>query len=149
MTDTTHAPPQPAPQHAAPPADRSTADLVRDLSTQLTTLVRKELELARMELTAKGKKAGMGAGMLGAGGLLAFLGLATLVGAAVAGLATAVDTWLAFVIVAAVLLATAGVLALLGKNRATEALPPAPEQAIADVKEDVRFTKEHVQEVRG
>lgn len=146
MTDTSHAPPQ---QHAAPPADRSTADLVRDLSGQISTLVRKELELARIELTAKGRQAGIGAGMLGAGGLLAFLGLATLVGAAVAALATAVDTWLAILIVAAALLATAGILALLGRNRATDAMPPAPERTIADVKDDVRFTKEHTQEVRG
>lgn len=144
MTDTTHSPPQ----HSGPPADRPTADLVRDLSTQLTTLVRKELELARMELAAKGKQAGVGAGMLGAGGLLAFLGLATLVGAAVAALATTLDTWLASLVVAAVLLAAAGLLALLGKNRTTEAMPPAPERTIADVKEDVRFTKEHAQEVR-
>ena len=144
MTDTTH----PSPHHADPPADKGTADLVRDLSTQLSTLVRKELELARLELTAKGKKAGIGAGMLGAGGLLASFGAATLVGAAVAGLATAVETWLAFVIVGVALLAVAGVLALLGKNRAAEAMPPAPERTIADVKEDVRFTKEHAQEVR-
>ena len=145
MTDISH----PPPRHADPPADRATADLVRDLSTQLSTLVRKELELARMELSAKGKKAGMGAGMLGAGGLLALFGTGTLVGAAVAALATAVDTWLAFVIVAVVLLAAAGLLALMGKNKTTEALPPAPERTISDVKEDVRFTKEHVQEVRG
>ncbi|WP_205695769.1 phage holin family protein [Conexibacter sp. SYSU D00693] len=144
MTDTTRTPER----SNGSAADRPTADLVKDLSTQLSTLVRKELELAKLELTAKGKQAGIGAGMLGAGGLLALFGAGALVAAAIAGLATAVDTWLAAVIVGAVLLATAGVLALLGKNRATSALPPAPEQTIADVQEDVRFTKQRVQEAR-
>lgn len=128
--------------------DRSTGDLVRDLSTQLSTLVRQELELARIELTAKGKQAGAGAGMLGAGGVIALLGAGTLVGTAVAALATAMDTWLAFLIVTVVLFATAGVLALLGKNRTAEAMPPLPERTIAEVQQDVRFTKDHVQEAR-
>ena len=37
--------------------DRATADLVRDLSEQTTTLLRKEIELAKVELTEKSKTA--------------------------------------------------------------------------------------------
>lgn len=129
-------------------ADRPTAELVRDLSAQLSTLVRQELELARLELTDKGKHAGKGLGLFGAGGLLAFLGLATLIGAAVAGLDTAVATWLAFVIVGSVLLAVAGIAALIGKKETSAAMPPAPERTIAEAKDDVRYTKEHAQEAR-
>jgi hypothetical protein len=140
---------------AAPPSDgraalrqRPAAELVRDLSTQVSTLVRQELELAKVELTAKGKQAGIGAGLLGGAGLLALYGVGAVVAAAILGLSTAVAGWLAAIIVAVVLFAVAGVLALMGKSRAQRAVPPAPEQAVASIKEDVRFTKEHVAEAR-
>ena len=127
---------------------RPTGELVKDLSTQVSALVRQELELAKVELTAKGKQAGIGAGMLGGAGVLALYGVGALVATAILALATAVDGWLAALIVAVVLLATAGVLALLGKARTKRAVPPLPEQAVETIKEDVRYTKEHVAEAR-
>lgn len=127
---------------------RPTGELVRDLSTQVSTLVRQELELAKVELSQKGKEAGIGAGMFGGAGLFALYGVGALVAAAIIALSTAVAGWLAAIIVGAVLLAVAGVLALLGKAHTQRAVPPAPQQAVASVKEDVRFTKEHVQEAR-
>jgi uncharacterized membrane protein YqjE len=128
--------------------DRPTGELVKDLSTQVSTLVRQELELAKVELTAKGKQAGIGAGMLGGAGLFALYGVGALVATAILALATAVSAWLAALIVAVVLFALAGVLALMGKARARRAGPPMPEQTVATVKEDVRYTKEHVAEAR-
>src|ERR1700749_3053788 len=95
--------------------DRPTGDLVKDLSQQVSTLVRQELELAKVELTAKGRQAGIGAGLLGGAGLFALYGVGALVAAAILALATTVDGWLAALIVAAALLVLAGVLALLGK----------------------------------
>lgn len=128
--------------------DRPTGELVKDLSTQVSTLVRQELELAKVELTAKGKQAGIGAGMLGGAGLFALYGVGALVATAILALSTAVAGWLAALIVAVVLFAVAGVMALMGKSRAQRAVPPMPEQAVATVKEDVRYTKEHVAEAR-
>jgi uncharacterized membrane protein YqjE len=128
--------------------DRPTGELVKDLSTQVSTLVRQELELAKVELTAKGKQAGIGAGMLGGAGLFALYGVGALVATAILALATVVDGWLAALIVAVVLFALAGVLALMGRARARRAGPPVPEQTVATVKEDVRYTKEHVAEAR-
>ncbi len=128
--------------------DRPTGELVKDLSTQVSTLVRQELELAKVELTAKGKQAGIGAGMFGGAGLFALYGVGALVATAILALATAVAAWLAALIVAVVLFAVAGVLALMGKPRAQRAVPPVPEQTVATVKEDVRYTKEHVAEAR-
>jgi uncharacterized membrane protein YqjE len=127
---------------------RPTGELVKDLSTQVSALVRQELELAKVELTAKGKQAGVGAGMFGGAGVLALYGVGALVATALLALATAVDGWLAALIVAVVLLATAGVLALLGKARTKRAVPPVPEQTVETIKEDVRYTKEHVAEAR-
>jgi membrane protein len=130
-------------------AEESVADLVRRLSEQSTRLMRAEVELAKSELAAKGKQAGIGAGMFGGAGLFALYGVGALVTAAIAGLATAVDTWLAALIVAVVLFAVAGVAALLGKNRIQEATPPAPEQAIATTKQDIETTKARVKEARS
>jgi uncharacterized membrane protein YqjE len=127
---------------------RPTGELVKDLSTQVSTLVRQELELAKVELTAKGKQAGIGAGMLGGGAVFALYGVGALVATAILALSTAVAGWLAALIVAVVLFAVAGILALLGKARAQRAVPPVPEQTVETVKEDVRYTKEHVAEAR-
>jgi uncharacterized membrane protein YqjE len=125
-----------------------TATLLKDLSAQTTTLVRQEIELAKAELTEKGKQAGIGAGMFGGAGLFALYGVGALVAGAILALSTAVAGWLAALIVAVVLFAVAGVLALLGKSRTSRALPPVPEQTVETVKEDVRYTKEHVAESR-
>ena len=122
--------------------DQSVSDLVKQLSEQTATLVRQEMKLAQTELQEKGKKAGIGAGMFGAGGLVAFFGAACLIAAAVLALATAVDhSWLAALIVGVVLLAVAGVAALMGKKQIEEATPPAPEQAVQSMKRDVDTVK--------
>jgi membrane protein len=128
--------------------DRPTGELVKDLSQQVSTLVRQELELAKVELTAKGKQAGIGAGMFGGAGLFALYGVGALVACAILALSTAIAGWLAALIVAVVLFAVAGVLALLGKSRARRATPVMPELTVETVKEDVRYTKEHVAEAR-
>ena len=123
--------------------ETSTKELVRELSEQTTTLIRKELALAQLELKEKGKRAGIGGGLFGTAGLLAVFGLGTLIATAVLALATAVDAWLAALIVAVVIFAAAGVAALMGKKQIERATPPAPEQAIASTKRDVQEVKEH------
>ena len=123
--------------------ETSTKELVRELSEQTTTLIRKELALAQLELKEKGKRAGIGGGLFGTAGLLAVFGLGTLIATAVLALATAVDAWLAALIVAVVIFAAAGVAALMGKKQIERATPPAPEQAIESVKRDVEEVKEH------
>jgi uncharacterized membrane protein YqjE len=112
-------------------------DLVKQLSEQTSTLVRKELQLAQVELQEKGKRAGIGAGLFGGAGLIALFGAGTLIAAIVMLLATAIDAWLAALIVAVVLLAAAGVAALMGKKQVDQATPPMPEQAIQSTKRDV------------
>jgi uncharacterized membrane protein YqjE len=121
--------------------DQQIGDLVKQLSEQTSTLVRKELQLAQLEMTEKGKRAGIGAGLFGGAGLIAAFGVATLIAAAVLALATAVDDWLAALIVAVVLLAAAGIAALTGKKQVEQAVPPAPEQAIQSGKRSVDEVK--------
>jgi uncharacterized membrane protein YqjE len=120
----------------------STGELVKQLSEQTSTLVKKEMALAQAELKEKGKKAGIGAGLFGVGGLVGFFGTAALVVAAVVALSTAVAAWLAALIVAVVLFAVAGVTALMGKKEIEQATPPAPEATVQSVKKDVETVKE-------
>jgi len=120
--------------------DHSIGELLKELSQETTTLVRKELELARAELTVQGKQAGKGAGMLGGAGIAALLMLGTLTATVIALLDKAMDTWLAALIVMVVWAAIAGVLALQGRNKLQEAGPPAP-QTKETLKEDARWAK--------
>ena len=122
--------------------DRSTGELVKQLSEQVSVLVRDELKLAQVEMTAKGKQAGIGAGMLGGGGLIAIYGTGCLIACAVIAISGAVAAWLAALIVGAALLAAAAVAALLGKRRLQKAVPPVPEQAAAGIKTDIEEIKE-------
>ena len=122
----------------------STGELVQRLSAQLSELVRRELDLARTELATKGKRAGAGAGLAGAGGVVALFGVGALIASAIAGLATVVPVWLSALIVGVVLLLVAGVLALVGRSRLREATPPVPEQAVRGVQDDVAALKNAV-----
>ena len=121
--------------------DRPTGELLKELSDQTTTLVKQELDLAKAELAEKGKQAGTGAGMFGGAGLFGFGAFAALTACFIAVLATAMDTWLAALIVAVVYAAVAGVMALTGKKKVQEAVPPVPEQAKDSVKEDLEWVK--------
>jgi nitrate/nitrite transporter NarK len=117
------------------------SELFKQLSNDLSTLVRQELKLAQAEMTQKGKQAGIGVGMFGGAGVVGVLALGTLTTCLVAALATGMDLWLAALIVTVVYGVVAGVLALIGKNRVTEATPPVPEQTVESVKEDVQWAK--------
>ena len=121
--------------------DRSTGELLSRLSQQTGDLVRKEMELARAELTEKGKKAGLGAGMFGGAGIFGFLALAALTTCFIAALSEVMDTWLAALIVAVVYAAIAGVQALTGRKKVEQATPPVPEQTVETLKEDVEWAK--------
>jgi hypothetical protein len=129
---------------AAPPdpANASTGELIGQLTEQLSRLVRDEARLAQAEVTQKAKKLGVGAGLFGGAGLMAFFGLAVLISAAVLGLAVLLPDWLAALIVAVVLFAVAGVLALVGKKDVAEASPPLPTQAMQGVQADVATVKQ-------
>ncbi len=126
------------------PRARSTGELVKSLSEQVSVLVRDELKLAQLEMTRKGKQAGVGAGMLGGGGVLAFYGGGCLIACAIIAISRVVPAWLAALIVGAALLAVAGVAALLGRGRLQRAAHPVPEQTVASIKTDVDVIRERV-----
>ena len=122
------------------PREKSIGELVKELSSETSTLIKQEMALARAELTEQGKRAGAGAGMLGGAGAAGLLALGALTATLIALLDTFMATWLAALIVTVIWAAVAGVLALQGKNKIKEATPPAP-QTVETVKEDVRWAK--------
>jgi uncharacterized membrane protein YqjE len=126
-------------------ADRqqpSTGELVKRLSEQVSVLVRDELKLAQLEMTRKGKQAGIGAGMLGGSGLIALYGVGCLLAGAILGLSRVLEPWLAALIVGAALLLVSGVAAMAGKARLRKAAPLVPAQAAGSVKADVNEIRE-------
>lgn len=138
-----HAPNTPSgtpddPSDGQPPV----AEPIQQLSNQTATLIRQELRLAQVELQEKGKHAGIGAGLFGGAGLVALYGVGFVLAAAALLLATALERWIAILIVGAALLVLAGVLALTGKKQVEQATPLAPEQAIETTKQDVDELKE-------
>ena len=123
--------------------EESIAELVKRLAEQTNTLVKQEIELAKAELTEKGRIAGAGAGMFGA---------AALVGPARGRRADGVPDRAAgdgdrpHVARGADRRASStrrsrSPLALRGRDRIREATPPAPEKTIESVKEDVEWAK--------
>jgi len=135
-------------RESSPVGDRSVAELLKQASDQTLTLVRQELDLAKAELTVKGKRVGLGAGMFGAAGVFGLYAVGALTAAVILALSLAVTGWLAGLIVAAVYGAIGGVLALQGKSKVQAATPPMPEQAVQSVKADVESTKQHAKEGR-
>jgi uncharacterized membrane protein YqjE len=123
-------------------ANASTAELVNRMTGQVSQLIRDELKLAQVELTEKGKKAGIGVGMFGGAGVVALYGVGALIATGIAALQLVMPVWLAALIVAVVLFLVAGVLALSGKKQVKQATPPLPSEAVDGVKRDIETVKE-------
>lgn len=119
----------------------TTGDLVKQMSEQVSTLIREELKLAQLEMTRKGKQAGTGFGLMGGGGMIALYGVGCLIACAVAAISLAWPIWLAALIVGAVLFIVAGIVAAAGRGRLRRATPVAPQQTIGSVKADVAEIK--------
>jgi len=126
----------------------STTELVQTAAGQISTLVRDELALARSELVAKGKRAGIGGGLFGGAALLGGYGLGLAIALAVVGLDAVWPLWAAILVVMLVLFAVAGVMALVGKRQISRATPPVPSEAAAGLAADVQTVKEAITERR-
>ena len=113
---------------------RGLGNAVKEVAERVSTIVRLELELASMELQRKVKSLGVGIGLAVGAGVFLFFFVGFLFATIAAGLATAMPTWAALLIVAGILLLTAAVLGLFGLNRIRKGTPPLPEQAIREAK---------------
>ena len=123
---------------------RGIGDLLGDLGRQVSTLVRKEIDLARVEVTSSVGRMSRGAAMAGAGGAILYAGLLVLLLAIVLGLIEAgIDAWLAALIVAVVVVAIGGVVTSMGVKQ-MQATELAPKQTAETVRENVEFVKEQM-----
>ena len=128
--------------------DKPLPELLKQLSEQTASLVRQEMELAKAEMTVKGKRIGIGVGAFGGAGLLGLFAFGALTACFIRALDLVVAGWLAALIVAAVYALIAGVAALVGKRKVQQASPPVPEHAIDSTKEDIEWTKTRAKQAR-
>jgi hypothetical protein len=131
----------PATGHGSAPTDqRSLPQLLSELTTELTTLIRKEAELAKAETKEELSKFGRAASMLSATGVAAFMALLLLSFAAAWGLAEIMAPGWAFLIIAVIYGIAAVILGMQGRKKLQD-VNPVPEQTVETLKEDVEWAK--------
>ncbi|MCU1406802.1 MAG: uncharacterized protein JWQ43_3105 [Glaciihabitans sp.] len=128
------------------PADESNervglVSLLRRIPQQISRLVRDEISAAKLELTNKLKAAGLGAGLVVGGAIFGLFAFAVFLTAAIAGLSTVFQVWLAALMVAVLLLIIAGILVMMGVKKLKAGVPPLPTDSIHSVKADIRTVK--------
>jgi hypothetical protein len=128
--------------------EHSTVELVRIASDQITRLVRGEIQLAKSELVDKGKRAGVGAGLLAGAGVFAFFGAGVAIATVVLALDLVLPAWAAALIVTGALFLLAGLLALVGRSSLQRSLPPVPTMTVASVRADLDAAKHAVSDRR-
>lgn len=128
---------------STPTADKSLGDLVSTATRDLSTLVRGEIQLAKVEIKREVTVAGKGAGLLGGAGFLGVFALVFLSVALAFALGKLVSLGWGFFIVGLLYLVVAGVAALIGKKSLTKIGPPA--KTISSVKDDLAWAKHPTQ----
>jgi len=125
---------------APPRPEKSLSGLLSDLASETTTLVRKEIELAKAEMSQKVGEAVTGAVALAGGALVAFAGLIYLLLAGVYGLTRVMPDWAAALVVGGAVLLVGLVMVLLGKRKLS-ASNLQPRRTLETLQEDKRWAK--------
>jgi VIT1/CCC1 family predicted Fe2+/Mn2+ transporter len=128
--------------------ERPVGEVARDLTSDLSLLLRQEIDLAKAEMSEKGRTAAPGLGMLGGAGVVALCAAGALTAFLVLVLALFLPEWASALVAGAILAAVAYVLAKQGKERVADAGSPVPEQTIETVKEDVEWAKTRASSAR-
>ena len=129
--------------------DRPLGEVAKNLTSDVSLLVRQEIELAKAEMGQKARTAAPGIGMFGGAGIVALCAAGALTACAVLVFSIFLPEWAAALIVGAVLAAVAVALVRQGKERVADAGKPIPEQTIETVKEDVEWTKTRASSARN
>jgi putative superfamily III holin-X len=128
--------------------ERPLGEVAKDLTSDLSLLVRQEIELAKAEMTEKGRTAAPGLGMLGGAGIVALCAAGAMTATLVLLFSLFLPDWAAALVVGAALAAVAYVLVQQGKERVADAGSPLPEETIETVKEDVAWAKTRASSAR-
>jgi hypothetical protein len=116
-------------------------ELLRQLAAETTTLVRQEIELAKVELGDKAKAAGRSAGLFGGAAICGLGAFGAGTAAIIAALSLALPVWCAALLVAIVYGIAGAILAARGRRGLAHAVPVVPQQTTQTVKEDVEWIK--------
>jgi uncharacterized membrane protein YqjE len=122
--------------------ERSTGDLVKSVTEQVSVLMRDELKLAQLEMTGKAKQAGKGMGMMGGGALIALYGVACLIACVIIAISHSLQAWLSALIIGVALLVVAAIATAIGRSKMRQGTPPMPTEAVESVKTDVQEVRE-------
>jgi VIT1/CCC1 family predicted Fe2+/Mn2+ transporter len=128
--------------------ERPIGEVAKSLTSDLSLLLRQEIDLAKAEMAEKGRTAAPGLGMFGGAGIVALFAAGALTAFLILVLSTFLPDWAAALVVGAVLATVAYVLIQQGKERVADAGPPVPEQTIETVKEDVEWAKTRASSAR-
>ena len=120
--------------------ERPLGDLVSDLTRSMQTLVKKEVELAKVEMKETASRAGKGGALMVGAGVAGFVALLLVSWAAAWGLAEGIPTWLAFLAIGLLYGVIAGLLALTGK-KTLQSVNPVPRETVQTIKADVDTAK--------
>ena len=123
--------------------ERSLGDLTKQLSQDVSALVRSEVTLAKAEVSERASTMARGGAMVAIGVLFALIVVSCLVTTAVAALSLVVDVWLAALIVAVVAAVIAAIATMAGTRMLRAAGPPLPLDTVESAKEDVAWVKTH------
>ncbi len=125
--------------------ERSLKELFSEMTGEIGLLVRKEVELAKLEMKEKASLAAKGGVAMAVAGVMGLFALLLLSFAAAWGLAEVLAPGVAFVIVGAFYLVLAAVMFSSGRKKLAQMKPPMPEQALTTIKQDVQVAKGSLQ----
>ena len=128
--------------------ERPLGEVAKELTGDLSMLVRQEIKLAKAEMAQKGRTAAPGLGMFGGAGIVALCAAGAITAFLVLLFSLFLPDWAAALIVGALLAAAAYVLIKQGKERVADAGKPVPQQTIETVKEDVEWAKTRASSAR-
>jgi hypothetical protein len=128
--------------------ERPIGEVAKNLTSDLSLLLRQEIELAKAEMAQKARTAAPGLGMFGGAGVVALCAAGALTAFLVLVFSLFLPDWAAALIVGLAMAAVAFVLIRQGKERIADAGKPVPEQTIETVKEDVEWAKTRASSAR-
>ena len=128
--------------------ERPIGEVAKSLTSDLSLLLRQEIDLAKAEMAEKGRTAVPGLGMFGGAGIVGLCAAGALTAFLILVLSTFLPDWAAALVVGAVLATVAYVLVQQGKERVADAGAPVPEQTIETMKEDVEWAKTRASSAR-
>lgn len=127
-------------------ADKQLGEIVGDVTSKATLLVKEEIELAKVEITTKVKKLGIGAGLIAVAGVFMVFFLVFFLHMLALGFADwfSLKTWVGYALVCILLLIGAGILAFVALRLFKKGSPPVPTMAIDEAKK----TRAAIEEAR-